>query len=105
MAKLDFAETLSHLLARLGRAVDVKVASATADGPPLVVELSGTLASGWEPQPGYAAVADVVRFGFEEHSGAFYIDREFFRGARTDATAEWLVVDLTTVGIELMADV
>ncbi len=101
MSHLDFAGTINHLMALLGEAVSVRVASATSSGPPLVVELAGTLAAGWSAEPGYADVDDVVRFGFEEHDAAFYLDREFFRGARTDETGRWLGVSLVTVGIEV----
>lgn len=101
MSDLDYAQTLSYLMGRIGDRVVVKVASVTADGPPLVMEACGVLAAGWSPATGYADVDDVVRFGFDEHDTAFFVDREFFRRARTDATGEWLAVDLTTVGVEV----
>lgn len=86
----------------LGERVTVKVASATAAGPPLVMQAAGTLLAGWDhDEPGYGALGDVVRFGFEEHDATFYVDREFFRGAHTDASGSWLTVDLTTVGLEV----
>ncbi len=103
MPKLDYAGTLSHLMGRLGERVVVKVASATNQGPPRVVELAGTLAAGWSSDEELALAEDVVQFRFEEHDAAFYLDGEFFRAARVDSTGEWLEVNMSTVGIEVTA--